>query len=1465
MPTRPYQLDVGFDQAPVFAAEDIPQPEQRGGGLFQFGENWKAMAKDVDQAANVWASAFATENDVVNTVQLLSQPIFQYDPNFNVEAYLKETDLWDEHRWDFLGVGSAGEFLYKARKLRAEEKARETLRGAGPQGVVASIVAGAASPTILLPFVGPGVKGAKAVAAGLAWGAVGGTLQEIPLQLNQDLRTLQDSFESIASSTVLGGVFGGALGHLHARVERLSEDMVPTPGSRTISPSEERVLTERALGDLDKAQAKLPVDHPDHEVINAERTRLQSRLVEVDDNIRIDNEAKAVDDAISDSALGGKATAAGADILDTDAGGLANMLGIGERLTRIAGPVTSVLGQKVSAQGRRMMAQLSTAGLRLEGNLVLDRNGEVIGSVPSNDGGTVEGLINSRRGDTLAVIDDAYKNYSDYWYGSGKSPGAFRNTRASTAAFFNRGKAGKLNRRQFFDEVGKAMVNGDTHEIPEVAKTAQNFRQYYDRLLKEAQDLGMIPEEIKAVTPDLSFLNRVYDVEAINRAPTRFLKLLEDHFTQALNGDLKDMHTSYQTATAHDTQRLADMEVPLDQAVQMKKDFKKELDALDAAEDDQVGPLEDMVSYLRSQMAEDTRARKKLETQLAEGPQDAATRKPLEAQIEQLRNARQVYQDEISRLQALGGPAMEARKLRRAELKRRIRNLNRSRYMVEEKARAKYDKIDALEEQNIDALRRVVTIGNRAMKAAEAGDAAFDKELTNLRTAVNQSASTIRKFEGQIDALHEKAAAAEGVSEGEVDPIDDILGKLWQKNSKYEEELVRFDELNQDLEAFQNVNWAERGRDEAHAAINDSVNEALERINRYNQRRDKRIAKLESDAKKLDIKAWEAKKAEIIERQRTRKERLREKVNELGGDNFDIVKGTADFSERAKEIAQIAKDRITGVNIRLPGFDAMADKRGTELARTLSIDSNTLMREGYLVNDAEHLLHVYANTLIPDIELTRRLGAFAPDGERNLQFKMLNEEANLVAQRERSFMEAEAARKGKPLDEGKVQQRMSDIAAEYRGIRRNLQAVIDRLRGTYGMPSNPDSLATRAVQVILASQALRFLGTAGLSQLPDIAKPIARYGLSRTMRSAWIPMLTNFKAVKLSMADARRAFVAVESATAQRAFQLSELLEYSNRQSKFERGLKWATSKSGILFGFAPITDLTKTLSSMAFNSKLMDSIDLALNSSKTSKDRLEAIDFLNSLGLNENLQRKIWDQMTDGGAEKMGGTWVPQTDKWTDPDAVRAYRAALYSEGASSVITPGVEVPKVVNSSLAGRLFWNLKSFLLASTSKTLMAGLQQRDAAVLNGIWVSLALGALSYYLKSVVTGGAAYERMQNATWEQWVDEAVDASGLLGALSYGQQLSTNVPYLRNLTSLSGGQTARATDAGMVQDAFGPTADLAFTMAQIVTGLDKPSRSQVHKVRTLLPLQNWFLTRRLFDSFENNVGDKLNLEGQPR
>lgn len=98
-------------------------------------------------------------------------------------------------------------------------------------------------------------------------------------------------------------------------------------------------------------------------------------------------------------------------------------------------------------------------------------------------------------------------------------------------------KSGKLTYGQFKHEISKALREGDTHQIPEVAEAAKFYRKnLFDPVKKEAIDAGLLPEDVDVKFAD-SYLTRVYNFEKMKAQPQQFKKIVTDWF-KSQKGDL---------------------------------------------------------------------------------------------------------------------------------------------------------------------------------------------------------------------------------------------------------------------------------------------------------------------------------------------------------------------------------------------------------------------------------------------------------------------------------------------------------------------------------------------------------------------------------------------------------------------------------------------------------------------------------------------------------------------------------------------------------------------------------------------------------------------------------------------------------------------------------------------------------------------------------------------------------------
>lgn len=153
-----------------------------------------------------------------------------------------------------------------------------------------------------------------------------------------------------------------------------------------------------------------------------------------------------------------------------------------------------------SISSRRTVQQLA------ETPLTYEKNADGIPTAPE---GSVEARIRSYQ----APLYVALKNHDDQFiqYRKGRSSRFADRLVIGMKDTFARGT--QLTRTEFNAEITKAMRRGDKHDIPEVANAARGYREHFDRIKKEAIDLGLLSDaDVK--TAD-SYMTRIYNKEKI--------------------------------------------------------------------------------------------------------------------------------------------------------------------------------------------------------------------------------------------------------------------------------------------------------------------------------------------------------------------------------------------------------------------------------------------------------------------------------------------------------------------------------------------------------------------------------------------------------------------------------------------------------------------------------------------------------------------------------------------------------------------------------------------------------------------------------------------------------------------------------------------------------------------------------------------------------------------------------------
>ena len=588
-----------------------------------------------------------------------------------------------------------------------------------------------------------------------------------------------------------------------------------------------------------------------------------------------------------------------------------------------------------------------------------------------------------------------------------------------------------------------------------------------------------------------------------------------------------------------------------------------------------------------------------------------------------------------------------------------------------------------------------------------------------------------------------------------------------------------------------------------------------------------------------------------------------------GGDDVDVQTGTANFNRQATDDAQNLFRRITGSPHRVVGVDLIGEARGPQLQRTLNLPYD--IKRKYLNKEPESVVRAHNFAMAPDLEMYRLTGS--PNGKRILE-EMEREHMDNMLSLNGATTEAEFGlfmgiekrvnpnlRAQVPITEARRAKLSEDLVARHKMAIEDMQVLIDRFRNERGRPADANAFGYRAGRFARNLNVTRFMGTVVPSSLPDIARPVMRYGLESTYRNAWKPLVSDLKLVKMSNAAARRMNIATESLTHNRAQAIFDVGEnFSTQQTMVERGMETLANKTGFVALFDRWTDANKRLSTQVVFGEFSNALNVLAQGTR-GPDYDKALIMMNRLSLSEDMVAKINRQFDrSGGSTEVATDFrLPNTEVWDDFETVMAMNGAITQEANDLIVTPGLDKPSWTDANEAYRVVGQFRSFSFASTNRTIMSGLQQSDMAYLNGAMMSLALGAVSYYAWGISAGGTMQERMMESTGEQWTYEALQRSGLLGVLSEGTRIGEQIPALNDY-AIFGGEGRNSRRASSVMGSIlGPSYDLGERLISIAQGLDEPTQSTLHSARvSMVPYQNVFYLRRLLDKVEEGLASNL-------
>lgn len=512
---------------------------------------------------------------------------------------------------------------------------------------------------------------------------------------------------------------------------------------------------------------------------------------------------------------------------------------------------------------------------------------------------------------------------------------------------------------------------------------------------------------------------------------------------------------------------------------------------------------------------------------------------------------------------------------------------------------------------------------------------------------------------------------------------------------------------------------------------------------------------------------------------------------------------------------------------RIP-YDIVAGPRGALKERVLKIETAKI--HDFVENDIEEVMRAQIRTMSADVELAKKFGSV----DLKEQIRKVNDEADARIAKATSSKEQQA------------------IEASRRATIRDMEGIRDRLRGTYRLPADPSSLVLRAGRIARNLNYLRLLGGMTISAVPDMAKVVFQHGLTSTFRDGFLPMIRNFKAFRLAAEEVKLSGTALDMVLDSRAMAMADIADDFGHHSKFERGLQSLSSRFGVVSLMAPWNASLKQFAGLVTMTNILKAAERVAKGGGSADD----IRKLAAAGIDDDLAARITQQFAEHG-DNQDGVLIAGGVNWTDQGALDAFRAAVVRDVDRIVVTPGQDKPLWMSTEL-GKAVGQFKSFGVSSMQKTLLAGLQQRDAATLNGVMLTLGLGAFVYWAKQTNA-----EQPISDDPAVWAVEALDKSGLTGWLMDANNIAEKATRGRvGFSAITGQQVSRYSSRNVIGAFLGPSADAVSDIFQVSGSIfaGDTTKADLHKARQLVPAQNLFYVRQLFNRIEEATGNALDL-----
>lgn len=643
-----------------------------------------------------------------------------------------------------------------------------------------------------------------------------------------------------------------------------------------------------------------------------------------------------------------------------------------------------------------------------------------------------------------------------------------------------------------------------------------------------------------------------------------------------------------------------------------------------------------------------------------------------------------------------------------------------------------------------------------AAEALDQMDRAASEWLDKVGLPDNATVKDVRDFidrvlgaEKNVDGMDSRISRLER----EIEEFDAVSDKLINERditgAEAREVSAKLDALEKEMEEVRDlanasprvalvVDYATVRRDLFKAKLKESSLskrvDALKRMEAEGRANDEMLAEL--SAKEIDLGRLRAN----IEGMKIKADKLEPMVPKIKQEIPDFL-SPEDRADYVKGIVDDIFTQLTGrANQGMPSYDMTMAARGPLKERTFNIPDHLI--EDFLEHDIELIARRYARVMAADVELTRMDKRLGGEGKPTLKGQL-----DRVTQDYQALRDAVHA---SDMEQAAKEKALKELSKREKSDVEDIAGVRDLLRGQYKISSQHTNFA----KVLRAAGTFNYIRTLGgvlVSSLSDVVRPVMVNGLSRYMGEGIAPLLTNLKAVKLSVEDAKLVGAVTERTLQSRIATMAELADPYAHNSPFERlldNMGSAFSKMTLLPWW---NDMHKSIASVLTQNRVLKNVQVDYDALSAAERK-----YMGFVGIDAHMAERVARQFAEHG-DVEGNVHIPGIERWDDEGARRAFAAAVNKDVDGTIVTKSVaDVPLFIHTP-AGRALLQFKSFALASNQRMLMRGLQEGPGSVMTGIIGMSAMGMLTYFLKQAESG-----REISNNPGTWFAEGLDRSGL-------------------------------------------------------------------------------------------------------